>query len=93
MINEKLRELLGEIAEDGLVYDNPSFDNSIIGTADGKVVYALDSMITEMMEDENISYEEAIEFIDYNTLRANPYYENAPIVVENTDLVKETKCS
>ena len=31
--------------------------------------------------DENMTYEEAVEFIEYNTLRSIPYCSNAPIVV------------
>ena len=33
------------------------------------------------MEQDNMTYEEAVEFIEYNTLRSIPYCSNAPIVV------------
>ena len=34
------------------------------------------------MEADNITEEEAIDFIDYNTIRSLPYYgENAPIIM------------
>ena len=39
-------------------------------------------MIEDLMLTENMSYEDAVEFIDYNTIRAIPYMgEKAPIVI------------
>jgi hypothetical protein len=41
-------------------------------------------MIEELMEDEGWSYEEAVEWLEYNTLRAIPYMASvgpAPIIV------------
>jgi hypothetical protein len=39
-------------------------------------------MVEELMEDEECSYEEAVEWIDYNTIRALPYAgENGPIIM------------
>ena len=36
----------------------------------------------ELMEDENCSYEEAADWIDYNTIRSLPYAgENGPIIM------------
>ena len=72
-----------ELEEDTIVFDNPSFDNSIIGiTTDGKAVYDYEKMVAELMEDDDISEQEAIDFIEYNTIRAIPYAgEMAPIVM------------
>ena len=33
------------------------------------------------MLNENLSYEDSVEWIDYNTMRALPYYPDGPIVV------------
>ena len=79
-INLQLRE---ELPEDAIVFDNMSYDRSIIGiTTDGRVVYDYDKMIIEIMEDEEWSYEDSAEWIDYNTIRALPYAgENAPIIM------------
>ena len=39
-------------------------------------------MIAEFMETNNVTEEEAIDFIDYNTIRSLPYYgDNTPIVM------------
>lgn len=76
-------ELRAELPEDAIVFDNMSYDGSIVGvTTDGRVVYDYDKMIEELMEDEGWSYEDSAEWIDYNTLRALPYAgENAPIIM------------
>jgi hypothetical protein len=79
-INEYIRS---ELSEDTIVFDNPSFDNSIIGvTTDGQAVYDYDKMVEELMRDDDISEQEAIDWIEYNTIRAIPYAgEMAPIVM------------
>jgi hypothetical protein len=38
-------------------------------------------MIDCLVEEDGMSYEEAMEFIDYNTIRALPYYPNGPIIL------------
>lgn len=84
MINKDIRETLDELcAESGtIILDNPSFDNSIIGmTEEQRLIYDYESMILEMAKDDNMSEEDAREFIDYNTVRALPYMGSmAPII-------------
>ena len=79
-VNQQLRD---ELPEDAIVFDNMSYDGSIIGiTTDGRVVYDYDKMVEELMQDEEWSYEDAVEWIDYNTIRALPYAgENGPIIM------------
>ena len=76
-------ELRDELPEDAIVFDNMSYDGSIIGvTTEGRVVYSYDKMVEELMQDEGWSYEDAVEWIDYNTIRALPYAgENGPIIM------------
>ena len=73
----------GLIAEDALKFESPSFDSAIIGVDYfGRLIYGYNKMITDLMETDNITEEEAIDFIDYNTIRSLPYYgENAPIIM------------
>ena len=74
MINEDLREHIKNNYEGAVLFDNPSFDNSIIGVStDNAIIYDLTSMVDELAEDDKMSSEEALEFIDYNTLRTIPY--------------------
>lgn len=79
---KKLMEC-SEIHEETLRFDSPSFDTAIVGIDYfGRLIYDYDRMIAELMETDNITEEEAIDFIDYNTIRSIPYYgEYAPIVL------------
>ena len=79
-INEDIRMMLDEEA---IVFDNPSFDNAIIAVdQDGRAVYDYDLMVEELMRDEEWTMEDAIEWIEYNTLRSISYAgDMAPIVV------------
>lgn len=69
-------DIRNELPEEAIILGDMfmSYDNAIIGiTTDGRVVYDYDKMIEELMQDEEWSYEEAAEWIDYNTIRALPY--------------------
>ena len=80
-INKDIREAL---PEDSMVFDNASYDNSIIGVStDGRVIYSFSKMVEELMADNGWSEIEAIEWVEYNTIRALPYMGgNAPIICE-----------
>ena len=80
MINLGIRE---KLPIGSIVLDNESYDNSIIGTTlDGRVIYEFSSMVEEYMADNDCCEEEAIDWIEYNTIRAIPYFgDKAPIIV------------
>ena len=74
----------GYISEDALRFENPSFDNSIVAVDyDGRLIYDYDLMVEELMKQDNMSSEEAIDFISYNTLRSLDYMtdKKKPIVI------------
>jgi hypothetical protein len=77
------KDVRSELSQDAVVFDHPSFDNSIIGvTTDGKAVYDYEKMVSELMKDDNVSEQDAIDWIEFNTIRAIPYAgEMAPIVM------------
>ena len=79
-VNEEIRNLL---PDDAIVFDNMSYDNSIIGTTfDGRAIYDYDLMVSEFMSDEECTSDEAIDWIEYNTLRSLPYAgKKVPLVV------------
>ena len=79
-LNKNIRQ---ELCEDAIVFDNPSFDNTIVGaTIDGQVVYDYEKMIEELMKDDGISEQEAVDWIEYNTIRAIPYAgKMAPVIM------------
>lgn len=60
--------------EDSVVFENPDYDDAIIGvTTDGGVVYDYSLMVSSLAESDNMSEEDAVDFIDYNTVRSIPY--------------------
>lgn len=68
--------------EDRIVFENPDYDSAIIGiTTDGQVVYDFDKMVEHLVLTDAMSTEEAIEFIEFNTIRALPYVECPPIII------------
>lgn len=96
MVDKEFRKALNNFAQEMdvevKILDNSAFDKSIIGISDdGRVIYSYEKMVQEFMEDEGVDEMEAIEWIDYNTVRALPYMgEGAPIIVANTpETIKE----
>ena len=70
----KKRELLNEMGhEDVIVFENPDYDSAIIGISDdNRVIYDYEKMVEHLMEVDGMEMLDAMEFIDYNTLRAYP---------------------
>lgn len=91
--NPKIRKALANMCEEmgleedeqPLILDNMSYDNSIIGvTEDNRLIYSYPKMVEELIKDEGWTEEEAVEWLDYNTLRAIPYmasYGKAPLIM------------
>ena len=75
--------LLDNGYEDVVIFENESYDSALIGvTEDNRAVYSYEKMVEWYMEKNQCSEEDAIEWIDYNTIRALPYIgERAPIVM------------
>lgn len=69
--------------EDTVVLESPDYLSAIVGISEeGRLIYSYDKMVEHLMTAENMDAEEAMEFIDYNTIRALPYAgEMAPIVL------------
>lgn len=78
------RKVLADMGyEDSMVFDCPDYDDAIVGvTTDDRVVYSYDLMVKQLMKEMNCSYEDAVEWIEYNTVRALDYMgDDAPIIV------------
>ena len=84
-MNNKSAEqmLLDEGYEDVAYLVNYSYDDALIGvTTDNRAVYDYDKMVEWLMRTEGISSLEAMDWIDYNTIRALPYMgEKHPIIM------------
>lgn len=77
-------ERLLENEYEGVKYlTNFSYDTALIGvTYDNRAVYDFEKMIEWLVETEDFTYEEAIEWIEYNTIRAIPYMgSDSPIIM------------
>ena len=82
-MNDKIREALCDMGhEEAVIFDGPDYDEAIVGVTDeGQVVYDFDRMVQILVERDGLDPLEAIDFIDYNSIRALPYVENPPIVM------------
>lgn len=79
------REILCDMGyENSIIFDNPSYDSAIIGISeDERVIYDYDKMINYLVTEDDMTIEEASDFISYNTIRSLPYVENHPIIMYN----------
>lgn len=80
---EELKELLEEReALDTPFFTNPTYLTAILGiTENNRIIYSYAKMVESLIKTDNMDYEDAVEFIDYNTIRTIPYMgENAPII-------------
>lgn len=62
---------------------NESYDDALIGVSeDGRAIYNFDKMVDWLVDKYGWTDEEAMEWIEYNTIRALPYFgEGAPIIM------------
>lgn len=83
MTNEDLEQIILNAGfEDIILFDNYAYETAFIGIShDNRAVYDYDAMVTYLMDKENMSADEAVEWIEYNTIRALPYVPNSPIIV------------
>ena len=66
--------------EDVIIFDNPSYDDALIGiTKDNRAVYDYDKMIEWLIKNENMDYEEAADFICWND--SFYYGEGYPLII------------
>lgn len=68
--------------KDTVLFSNPDYESAFIGLSDDdRAVYDYDLMVEYIMTTQDIPEDQAVEFIDYNTIRALPYTKNAPVVL------------
>lgn len=83
-MSERAQELLLDNGYDGaeiITYENFSYDSALIGvSSDFRAVYDYDLMVKYLVDTQGFTMEEAMEWIDYNTLGAH-MGENEPIVI------------
>ena len=85
---KELKDILCERGyEDAVVLESPDYLGAIVGVSDdGRVIYDYEKMVQCLMETNGMDYEEATEFIDYNTLGALPCMgEKRPIILNRIE--------
>ena len=66
--------------EDVIIFENPSYDDALIGvTKDNRAVYDYDKMIEWLVTNENMDYEEAADFVQWND--SFYYGEGYPLII------------
>lgn len=79
-----LKDILCERGyEDAVVLESPDYLSAIVGVSeDGRVIYSYPKMLQHLVLNDGMTYEEAAEFVDYNTIGALPYMgEKKPIIL------------
>ena len=76
-------KLLAADYEGVVIFCGYSYDDALIGvTEDNRAVYDYDKMVAWLMATEQMPRNSAIEWIEYNTVRALPYAgPSAPIIM------------
>ena len=68
------REIVAMYHEDAVVFTEDWYDDAIIGvTIEGNAIYDYDKLAEILMEHDKMSYEDAVEWIDYNMVRGAAY--------------------
>ena len=69
--------------EDTVVMENPDYLSAIVGISDdGRLIYDYEKMVEHLVATDGMDYEEACEFIDFNTIGALPYMgEKRPVIL------------
>ena len=71
-----------ESLEGAVIFTDPEYTEAIVGyTYDDRIVYIYSKMVLLLMERDGMTFDEAREFIDYNTIRSLSYVEKAPVVL------------
>lgn len=87
-LEELKRWLMDHDFSDTVILESPDYFSAIIGISDdGRLVYSYRKMVDFLVDTDDMSEDEAIEFIDYNTVNALPYMgEKAPIIMQDINL-------
>ena len=66
-----------------ILFRDPDYATAIIGVSTNyEVIYDYDKMIEYLVDNENMTYDEAADFVSYNTIRATSYIQgNRPIIM------------
>jgi hypothetical protein len=64
----------GDLMVDDTVLLDPEYlDGAIVGVRDHRVLYSYDKLVQAYQDNEDWTYEDAVEWVEYNTVAALPY--------------------
>lgn len=69
--------------DDAIIFTDPSYEDAIIGISlDGNVIYDYDKMIKYLIDKNHMTYDDAVEWIDYNVISQLLYVDKKlPIII------------
>lgn len=76
--------LLDNGYEDVMIFTDFSYDTALIGiTSDNRAVYDYDLMVEWLVDNQGMTYEEANDWVSYNTIRSLDYtsHSDKPVVL------------
>lgn len=78
---------LKEKHEGVVLFNNYSYETALVEiNEDNRAVYDYNKMIEWLLNIQGFTYEDAVEWIEYNTIRALPYMgEKAPIIINRME--------
>lgn len=86
MTQEEIKEYIEDHGYDSvMLFESPDYHDAFIGiSTDDRAVYSFSRMVESLMAEDGMSEDDAIEFIEFNTIRALPYMgSESPIVVRD----------
>ena len=79
-----VEEILIDNGYEGIMtFAGPDYEDALIGVSDdNRAIYDFDLMVESLVDHDDMTYEEAVEWIEYNTIRSLPYAgSSAPIIM------------
>ncbi len=81
-LKEKLED---NMYEDTVIFEDYSYEDAFVGVSeDGRAIYDYDLMVKWLVDQKGFSEESAVEWIEFNTLRALPYMGDMRPIIMHT---------
>lgn len=81
-LKEKLED---NMYEDTVIFEDYSYEDAFVGVSEGgRAIYDYDLMVKWPVDQKGFSEESAVEWIEFNTLRALPYMGDMRPIIMHT---------
>ena len=91
-LREKIREIIldEEILNEIILLEGDEFADGAVGISDNyHIIYDYDQLVHSLMSHDDLSFDDAVDMLEYNTLRALPYMQSqgrAPIIMNSFEI-------